>query len=297
MAEGMVIYGEMLCPGCGYDLRGGVEREGRIRCPECGGEAVRGRWGSRVPWVGRRERGWVRGFVGTVWMACFHGVTLGREVRGRVGKREARGFARVCVWVAVVVGVGMAQGVWWIGEWWNVGRLGLPEVGVGIAYPVSAALDGRVFFIAAAVWLWAGLRGMGWVYRGMLGWMAGRPMMRRRVRRAGFYAMGLAPMVTALWGLGAVCWAIGLKEGVEEPWKTFVEWMPWAGTGLAALGLGIFVGGITGMAWGTGGRRGWRLAVMAGVYPVVFVLAMGVLFVGVMWGAGFMALAVWAMTH
>src|SRR5687768_10793324 len=60
--------GDLLCPACGYDLRGTTGG----RCSECGLEidpAALARSG--VPWAYRKEMGRVRAFLKTAWLVTF----------------------------------------------------------------------------------------------------------------------------------------------------------------------------------------------------------------------------------
>jgi hypothetical protein len=173
----------------------------------------------------------------------------------------------------------------------------VPGESVWLVYPLLASLDGRVFFVGAAVWLWAGPRLVLGVYRWMLGWGMGKRVVRRRVRRLGWYGAGVMLVETGLLGAAAVCAAISGVEAHDEPWWSIVQCMPSAGAGLALAAAGVLWWAASGMVWGTGGRRGWRMAAMAGVFPVVAAAALAGALVVTMWAAGFMGLAAWAMTH
>jgi hypothetical protein len=82
----------VLCPGCGYDLRGGTTD----RCSECGLEVDRTavRW-SGVPWAHRRQIGRVRAFWKTVWYVTLDKRLIRHELARPQDLRDARRF-RAC---------------------------------------------------------------------------------------------------------------------------------------------------------------------------------------------------------
>src|SRR5687768_8381884 len=61
----MTTERSVLCPACGYDLRGATED----RCSECGLVVdLASLQHSEIPWAYRRQIGWGRAFFKTVWM-------------------------------------------------------------------------------------------------------------------------------------------------------------------------------------------------------------------------------------
>ncbi len=84
----------VLCPGCGYDLRGMTAD----RCSECGlvidAEALRR---SGFPWAHRKSVGRVRAFLKTVWLVTADGKALSMEAAKEQSARDAAWFTR---WVA-----------------------------------------------------------------------------------------------------------------------------------------------------------------------------------------------------
>ena len=77
------------CPACAYHL---YRLEGE-RCPECGYDVAGLRGAeSGIPWVHRREIGWLRAFWATVWLVTFRNRKFCEEYARPVDYREARRF-------------------------------------------------------------------------------------------------------------------------------------------------------------------------------------------------------------
>src|SRR5688572_6299845 len=100
----------VLCPGCGYDLRGAS----RDRCSECGLEidwnAVRA---SDIPWAHRRAIRRVRAFWKTVWYVTIDTRRIRQELARPQDARDAgwfRAWLTASVWVALVGGAALAVG-------------------------------------------------------------------------------------------------------------------------------------------------------------------------------------------
>jgi hypothetical protein len=89
----------VLCPGCGYDLRGMTGD----RCSECGlvidHKALRR---SAFPWAHRKSVGRVRAFLKTVWLVTADSQALRMEAAKEQSVRDAARFAR---WVALSLSV------------------------------------------------------------------------------------------------------------------------------------------------------------------------------------------------
>jgi hypothetical protein len=201
--------------------------------------------------------------------------------------------------------MGMAGAAW--GILWAAGYLenySFPEVSGRSGWyvlPLTAATNWRVLFVGIGVWAWAGLRLTGWMYRGMLGRMVEAGVLRRRVRRVGWYAMGVLLVALGLLGLAVVGEALRREQrgwsssGPHELWIWWGEVLcvmaAWA---LVARMSGVMAGVLPG---GDGGRRVRRSLVMAGVYPLVAGAVAAGLLVVVMWMAGVAGLAAWSMTR
>lgn len=78
---------ELLCPQCGYDLRG-IASE---RCPECGAAVDRDSVASRLPWT-FRGNGRVRAYAATVRLVTLRPKLLTAELARPVAYRDARRF-------------------------------------------------------------------------------------------------------------------------------------------------------------------------------------------------------------
>ena len=82
----------LLCPACGYDLRG---IEASERCPECGTRIDRSAAGaSRIPWVRRKQISAWPAYWRTVLLVMFHPARVGAEIAQPVSFDDARRFAR-----------------------------------------------------------------------------------------------------------------------------------------------------------------------------------------------------------
>lgn len=85
----MTIPEDILCPACAYDLRGATGD----RCPACGHslENLRSTT-SRIPWVHRKELGFVWAYWQTVWMVTFRNRSFCEEYARPVSYPDARFF-------------------------------------------------------------------------------------------------------------------------------------------------------------------------------------------------------------
>jgi len=93
LAEGI------LCPQCGYDLRGSTSP----RCSECGHDlAVLRATESQIPWVHRRQIGRARAYWRTAWRVTLHNRQFCAEVARPVGYADAQRFRWVTVALAYV---------------------------------------------------------------------------------------------------------------------------------------------------------------------------------------------------
>jgi hypothetical protein len=88
--------GDLLCGGCGYNLRG-VPSD---RCPECGQQFDPSHLiAALIPWEQRRYVGRVRAFWRTAWMASFRPKELAAKLDWPVNRAAARRFLG---WVVVI---------------------------------------------------------------------------------------------------------------------------------------------------------------------------------------------------
>ena len=102
---GMVDVGDdmLLCPACGYDLRGSPGD----RCSECGLVLDRATLDhSNVPWAYRRTIGRVKAFLKTVWLVTLDAGALRHEDARRQSPRDAASFS--CSVTVAVVGCALA---------------------------------------------------------------------------------------------------------------------------------------------------------------------------------------------
>ena len=84
---------DVVCPQCGYDLRGTGGEGGTRRCPECGLE-IDGQGGrvTRIPWAYRRTMGRLTAYRRTAWLATVSPARLAAEADGPVAYRDALRF-------------------------------------------------------------------------------------------------------------------------------------------------------------------------------------------------------------
>ena len=95
----------VLCPGCGYDLRGTAGE----RCSECGLAIDRAALErSGFPWAHRASLGPLRAFLKTVWLVTADAASLRYEVAKQQRPRDGASFRR---WVAVILSACFAAGV------------------------------------------------------------------------------------------------------------------------------------------------------------------------------------------
>jgi len=80
---------DVYCQQCGYNLRGLTGD----RCPECGHslQDIRSP-ASRLPWIKRGARGWIRAYWATVWMAMFRQGRFCMEMVRPVSYADAQWF-------------------------------------------------------------------------------------------------------------------------------------------------------------------------------------------------------------
>lgn len=88
------IAQDLFCQECGYNLRGLTSD----RCPECG-EGLGGIRETRpqIPWVYRRETGWLRAYWRTVYHVLFREKQFCEELCRPVSYRDAQSFRWVTV--------------------------------------------------------------------------------------------------------------------------------------------------------------------------------------------------------
>ncbi len=102
---------EVLCPDCGYDLRGTDSQ----RCAECGLDvrALRASGQARFPWERRREIGAVRAYLHTVLMTMAHPKWFARAALMSGGYADARRFQMVSVLLGTLGLTASFAAAWW----------------------------------------------------------------------------------------------------------------------------------------------------------------------------------------
>ncbi len=98
----------VVCPDCGYDLRGSTS----ARCPECGfGLDVLRTRVTLIPWSHRRELGWFKAYWKTVWLVLRHPKRLCLEMARPVSYADSQSFRWVTTLHAYVP-IAVATAVW-----------------------------------------------------------------------------------------------------------------------------------------------------------------------------------------
>ena len=114
---------DLICPFCGYNLRGTPGE----RCSECGKEFDRATMAqSQIPWSHRRKIGRVRAFVKTCWLVTWRPGKLAEEMNRPVSLKDALAFRRVVTGLMCLPWWGWS--VWamvWV--WMGKGEWGWPE--------------------------------------------------------------------------------------------------------------------------------------------------------------------------
>jgi hypothetical protein len=221
----------VLCPGCGYDLRGATTQ----RCSECGLEidrrAIRT---SDLPWAHRRRVGRLRTFWKTVWYVTADKRLIRQELARPQDPRDARRFRAwnaACVAVALLVVAALTAGQFGLGAVavqpfvpFVPGQFPLPGYVQDLAVPWSAGVTLLPFLPLYLVRLAVYLTGAG---RSMIRLKGYPPEHRERARAMMAYAA--APLAWLLPAALAHALAIGFLQlekhgddlGPRAVWLTF----------------------------------------------------------------------------
>ncbi len=118
----------VLCPDCGYDLRGSTSE----RCSECGFvlDELR-RAESQIPWTYRHKLGRFQAYWKTVWLVLRRPKRFCMEMLRPVSYRDSQSFRWLTMahaYAAILIGsvavaIGGQEHGWWTGRlsWWVVG--------------------------------------------------------------------------------------------------------------------------------------------------------------------------------
>ena len=128
---------ELICPNCGYDLRGIAS----TLCPECGQPFDRDTLAkSQIPWVYRSEIGRRKAYLRTAWLSLIRPRALASEIARPVSFADADSFRRATIWIIwptalAAAAIAARDYVWHLGwsEW---------------IVAVAAAVGGRLFLIS-----------------------------------------------------------------------------------------------------------------------------------------------------
>ena len=90
-----VLSADVFCPECSYSLQGIASD----RCPECGYELAQLKsLESSIPWTRRKEIGFWRAYVATMWMVMFRNREFCNEIAKPVSYRDSQSYR----WTTVV---------------------------------------------------------------------------------------------------------------------------------------------------------------------------------------------------
>jgi hypothetical protein len=279
------------CPACGYDLRGTLGEN----CSECGTPIERNHAKvCRIPWVYRRYRGTLNAYVCTLSMASFKPWSLARESKNRLSSSDARSYHRITVFFSTLIATALIAGSFSLGDH-SMQRL---DEGSFWVAPTSAILDRwwAVIPFAAAVGLsiitvlacFRVLLGLG-----STGWAC------RRLHRICFYDSGMALWEAVLLGLGYA--GICLQQQIDRThWGNNIRfispYLPAICTVLALLAVcAVYVPGIT-LVLRTGRRKALRAIALILGYPAILALG-ATISLAVFWAVGYVAIAIWSLTH
>jgi hypothetical protein len=114
VAESPPLAESLICPACGYDLRG-IASE---RCPECGAAVDRTSLGvSRIPWIHREKIGRVRAYLTTMRLAMFRPRALAEGINRPVPYADSQRFRAVTIILAAAGPVAFCIVAMLRGDW------------------------------------------------------------------------------------------------------------------------------------------------------------------------------------
>lgn len=170
---GMALPVGVLCPSCGYDLRGSTSQ----RCSECGFglDPLRTRE-TLIPWSHRRELGWFRAYWKTVWQVLRRPREFCVEIARPVSYRDSQSFrwlTTAAAYLPILVGSGVGAVLEsWDGspitatDWWVLGGLNvwagsalvlLPGLASCFFHPRHLSIEYQNRAIALSYYAWAPL--------------------------------------------------------------------------------------------------------------------------------------------
>ncbi len=232
----------LLCPGCGYDLRGATSD----RCSECGlqidHDSLRR---TAIAWAYRRQIGWVRAFLKTTWQLTIDAQAIRHEAARQQDLKSARRFRLVLALLLAGPAVGLCITLLHLNGGLEELAVQVPSIWAGMNYPAGWKQDlavpwsaGATFWpvLPACIALYAYyLTGAG---QGVLAWWK-LPTPRQEAARTLLLYAG-APL---LWlALGILVWTINvgllLWRDIELPLPAQVIatwiWFPMTLVGLIA---------------------------------------------------------------
>jgi hypothetical protein len=161
----------IVCPDCGYDLRGSTS----ARCPECGfGLDVLRTRETLIPWSHRRELGWFKAYWKTVWLVLRSPKRLGLEMARAVSYGDSQSFrwvtmahayppllAMSILWCALVYIKAGDEWVYWLHAglqvWALVLLILLPGLASYFFHPSTLSVERQNRALALSYYCWAPL--------------------------------------------------------------------------------------------------------------------------------------------
>lgn len=140
----------LLCPACGYDLRGSDSG----RCPECGLEIDRNALQtSAIPWAHRKSIGRIRAYWRTVWQITLGSRKLAHEAAKPQDPRDGAAFVRVTGVLLAILVLGLSIFIARQTEWFRIPIVIPPDMSSGGAALPRWTLDVGIPW-AAGMTLW-----------------------------------------------------------------------------------------------------------------------------------------------
>ena len=310
------------CPACEYDLHGNTSG----RCPECGA-LILSTARSRLPWIYQKARGGITAYIQTVALLLFKPRQLAAETQQRVQRQPARRFHQESIALATFLAAGffailfLVRPAKWepllnpnadslfrpaqnLVTWTSVAilsdRIALPIPLPGALYrlPLIVWTDRLLILIPVLPAIYFSLRIIAWCYRAFFrfGNSAHHPFERRRAARLAYYGSGLAPVIVSFIGVVALLRTLQSEEWIWAVgrWSIllFSIWLLF----LLATPVVFYYPTLTLLSVAGKTSRRAMAALILLFPPLCFTITAAVTLT-FFWVFGYIAIAIWSMTH